>query len=557
MKERKLYSVSIKCYILNIQEIMKQTELWKNGIVYQIYPRSFMDSNNDGIGDLQGIISKLDYLKNLGVDIIWLSPVYCSPNDDNGYDISDYMNINPEYGTMKDMDELIEKAKEKGLRILMDLVINHTSDEHAWFKESMNPESPYRDYYIWRDKPNNWTGFFSGTTWEKVGDSYYLHLFSKKQPDLNWKNPKVMEEIQKVMHYWLQKGIYGFRCDVINVIYKTSLDNGKKKIVLTGKEHYHSQEGCHQILKTLRKEVLDKYDAFTVGETVMVTTEQANDLILPERKELNMVFAFEHMEVDQINNKWFKTKFKPNKWMKVVSKWQQEAYWNANYLGNHDQPRSVSRFGDDQKYRIESAKMLATLNLTLKGTPYIFEGEEIGMTNGDFTSIDELKDIESHRINALAKKLLFPKKIRYKMIMKTSRDNARTPMQWNKDGGFTKGTPWLKINSNTKTINIEESLSNPHSIYKHYQRLIEIRKNNKALINGSFKPLYTNKNIFIFSRDTEKESFITVSNMSNKTKNIPINFEGNIVLSNYNRTQVDDRKLKPYESILIRKKVIQ
>ncbi|MBU1093904.1 MAG: alpha-glucosidase [Firmicutes bacterium] len=534
---------------------MENTKLWQKGIVYQIYPRSFMDSNNDGIGDIQGIISKLDYLKELGVDVIWLSPVYKSPNDDNGYDISDYLDINPEYGTMKDMDELIEKAAQKGLHILMDLVINHTSDEHPWFIQSQDSKSEYRDYYIWKKEPNNWTGFFSGTTWEKIGDEYYLHLFSKKQPDLNWNNPKIMDEVQNIMNFWLKKGIYGFRCDVINIIYKTSLEDGKKSLVLTGSEHYHSQEGCHKILKTLRSEVMDHYDAFTVGETVLVTTKQANDLILPERKELNMVFAFEHMETDQINNKWFKTKFNPNKFMKVISKWQQEAYWNANYLGNHDQPRSVSRYGDDQKYHSESAKMLATLNLTLKGTPYIFEGDEIGMTNGDFVSLDEYKDIETHRINALLKKMLFPQFIRTKMIKKTSRDNARTPMQWTKDGGFTQGTPWLKVNANTSTINVEDNLKDSNSIYSYYKKLIQIRKKSKTLINGSFKPLYMNKNIFIFSRTLDNEIVTTVLNMSKKNKKFPMMFTGDILLSNYNRKDLSDIILKPYESILIKKKV--
>lgn len=531
---------------------MGNTKLWQKGIVYQIYPRSFMDSNNDGIGDIQGIISKLDYLKRLGVDIIWLSPVYKSPNDDNGYDISDYMDINPEFGTMNDMDELIEKAAQKGLRILMDLVINHTSDEHQWFIESQNPESEYRDYYIWKDKPNNWSGFFSGTTWEKKGDQYYLHLFSTKQPDLNWKNPKVMEEVQKVMHFWLKKGIYGFRCDVINIIYKTSLEDGKRSLVLTGSEHYHSQEGCHKILNTLRTEVMDQYDAFTVGETVLVTTDQANDLILPERKELNMVFAFEHMETDQINNKWFKTKFKPNKFMKVISEWQENAYWNANYLSNHDQPRSVSRFGDDQEFRVESAKMLATLNLTLKGTPYIFEGEEIGMTNGDFKSMDEYRDIESHRIYALLKKFMIPKKIRFKMIQKTSRDNARTPMQWSEDGGFTQGNPWLQVNSNTKHINVSNDMKDPNSIYHYYQKLIKLRKTNDILINGSFKRLYTNHNIFIFSRIYKNKSIVTILNMSNRQRKCPLEIKGNILLSNYVRKDLSDKKLKPYEAIIVK-----
>lgn len=530
---------------------MKRNELWKNSVIYQIYPRSYMDSNGDGIGDIQGIIAKLDYLKNLGVNIIWLSPVYKSPNDDNGYDISDYQEINPEYGTMKDMDLLIAQANQKGLKIIMDLVINHTSDEHQWFVKSLDPQSDYRDYYFWCDKPNNWTSFFGGSAWEKHNDAYYLHLFSKKQPDLNWKNPRVMTEIKEVMHYWLKKGISGFRCDVINIIYKTSLQNGRKRFVLTGKEHYHSQEGCHKILCNLRKEVLDKYEAFTVGETVMVSTKQANDLILPQRQELDMVFAFEHMETDQINNKWFKTKFRPNKWMRVVAKWQQEVYWNANYLENHDQPRSVSRFGNDQKYRIESAKMLATLNMTLKGTPYIYQGQEIGMTNYDFTSMDEFKDIETKRIDAIAKKLLFPKKFRFNLIKRTSRDNARTPMQWNEDGGFSTGEAWLKINSNTRTINVEDSIKNENSIYHHYRKLIALRKDNQILIKGSFKPLYMKKNVFIFQRKLGKKSYITISNMGVKTRKIPLEFKGKLVLSNYERTNLKAKVLQPFESILI------
>ncbi|MDO9628944.1 MAG: alpha-glucosidase [Acholeplasmataceae bacterium] len=530
---------------------MINRELWKKSIVYQIYTRSFMDSNHDGIGDIQGIISKLDYVKDLGVNVIWLSPVYASPNDDNGYDISDYYSINPEYGTMQDMDKLIDEAMKRGIRIIMDLVINHTSDEHPWFIESKNPKSIYRDYYIWRDKPNNWTSFFSGSAWDQIGDSYYLHLFSKKQPDLNWNNPNVMKEIQGVIKFWLDKGIYGFRCDVINVIFKSSLDNGKKRLVLTGREFYHSQEGCHEILRTLRREVLDHYDCFTVGETVMVNTKEANDLILPERNELDMVFGFEHMEVDQINNKWFKTKFRPKKLIKVLTKWQQEVYWNANYLSNHDQPRSVSRFGDDQKYRIESAKALATLNLTLKGTPYIYQGEEIGMTNGDFKSLDEYMDIETHRIYALAIKLKFPKWYRMKMIRKTSRDNARTPMQWDENGGFSKEKPWLKTNQNTKFINAKESVSNPDSILNHYKSLISIRKENDILVDGSFEPLYTKHGLFIFKRILANEAIITILNLTKKAKKMPYLFHGKIILSNYKRENLTNEYLMPYESILV------
>ena len=530
---------------------MKTTKWWESGTVYQIYPRSFQDSNQDGIGDLKGVISRLDYLIDLGIDIIWLSPVYQSPNDDNGYDISDYLSIHPEYGTMEDMEMLIAEVNKRGIKIIMDLVINHTSDEHPWFIASKQHDSKYRDFYIWRDKPNNWTSFFGGPAWDKIGDAYYLHLFSKKQPDLNWNNPEVMKEIQHVMHFWLKKGIHGFRCDVINIIYKSSLDDGKKRFVLVGKEHYHSQKGCHEILKTLRKEVMDHYDAFTVGETVMVSTSQANDLILPERKELDMVFSFEHMETDQINNKWFRTKFKPNKWMKVIAKWQQEVYWNANYMENHDQTRSVSRFGDDKKYRVQSAKMLAAINLTLKGTPYIYEGQEIGMTNVDFKSMDEFKDVETHRIDAIAKKLHFPKKLRWKMMMRSSRDHARTPMQWNSQGGFSESTPWIRMNSNYQTINVEDSLKDPQSILHFYKKLIQLRKNNDTLIKGSFKPLYMKKDIFIYQREFKNSTYVIVSNMSKRYQKMPLVIHGKIISSNVNRNDFSDRILKPYESIII------
>lgn len=532
---------------------MEHRQSWKSSVVYQIYPRSFMDSNGDGIGDIQGIISKLDYLKDLGINTLWLSPVYQSPNDDNGYDISNYLDIHPDFGTMNDMDQLIFEAKQRGIKIIMDLVINHTSDEHPWFIQSKDKKSPYRDYYIWKDKPNNWTSFFSGSAWDQIGDSYYLHLFSKKQPDLNWNNPKVMEEIKDIMRFWLDKGIYGFRCDVINIIYKSSLEDGKRRLVLVGREFYHSQEGCHQILKTLRKDVLSKYDCMTVGETVLVNTAQANDLILPEREELDMVFGFEHMETDQINNKWFKTRFKPQKFMKVIAKWQEEVYWNANYLENHDQPRSITRFGNDQKYHEVSAKMLATLLLTLKGTPYIFEGQEIGMTNADIKRLEDYRDIETHRIVALAKKLHFPQFYIRHMLKTASRDNARQPMQWKKEGGFTTGIPWLKMNENMSFINVEDNLKNTDSILRHYQQLISLRQNHDVLIDGSFKPLYMKHNVFIFERKLNETSWITVSNLSGNKKRIPKNIKGSILLSNMHRTSLSNPVLMPYESILIDK----
>jgi oligo-1,6-glucosidase len=528
---------------------MPKEPSWKKSIVYQIYPRSFKDSNGDGIGDIQGIISKLDYVKSLGVDVIWLSPVYKSPNDDNGYDISDYLDINPEFGTMHDMDELIDQANQRGLKIMMDLVINHTSDEHPWFIQSQDPSSPYRDYYIWQEKPNNWTSFFGGKAWDKIGDSYYLHLFSKKQPDLNWNNPKVMEEVKNIMRYWLDKGIYGFRCDVFNIIYKTSLADGKKHLVLTGKEHYHSQEGMHKILKELRKDVLDHYDTMTVGETVLVTTKQANELIEPGRKELDMVFGFQHMETDQISNKWFRTKFKPHKLIKTLIKWQNDVYWNANYLENHDQTRSVTRFGDDKLYHQESAKMLAMMNICLKGTPYIYQGEEIGMTNGDFQSLDEFQDIETHRIIALAKKLHFPKWYQRRMMRISSRDHARTPIQWNDQGGFSTAKPWLKMNQNTNTINVNQQLNQKDSILSFYQKLIELRKQYRALYEGSFEAISTKKNIFIYRRRYESESFVIVLNFNKKNRVFKNPIKGEILLSN---TTNDSTYLKPYEARLIK-----
>ncbi|MDY0074595.1 MAG: alpha-glucosidase [Acholeplasmataceae bacterium] len=530
---------------------MEPRPTWKDKVVYQVYPRSYMDSNGDGIGDIPGIIMKLDYIKSLGVDVIWLSPVYQSPNDDNGYDISNYKDINPEFGTMEDMDLLIAEAAKRGLKIIMDLVINHTSDEHPWFIASQDPKSPYRDYYIWRDKPNNWTSFFGGKAWDKIGDSYYLHLFSKKQPDLNWNNPNVMKEIKDIIRFWLDKGIYGFRCDVINIIYKSSLEDGKKRFVLTGREHYHSQKGMHDILKELRRDVLDHYDQMTVGETVLVNTKQANDLILPKHHELDMVFGFEHMETDQINNKWFRTKFKPNKFIKVLIKWQKEVYWNANYLENHDQQRSVSRFGNDNKFHDQSAKMLGLLNLTLKGTPYIYQGQEIGMTNGDFTSIEDFKDVETLRIIELAKKLHFPKWFQRRMMRLSSRDHARTPMQWNQEGGFTKGTPWLKVNENTTWLNVEQQLKDENSILAFYKRLLQIRKNEVSLIEGQFEVLYAKRGIFIFQRIFENQKMTIVVSFNKKTKRLNKLIEGKCLLSNYD-LKPSNKILRPYEAYIIK-----
>lgn len=522
---------------------------YQHKIVYQIYPRSFNDSNGDGIGDIKGIIEKLDVIKTLGVDILWLSPVYRSPNMDNGYDVSDYLSINPEYGTMEDMDDLIKACQEKGLDIIMDLVINHTSDQHEWFIKSKENDPKYRDYYIWREKPNNWSGFFSGTTWEKVDNAYYLHLFLKEQPDLNWHNPSVMEEVKAIMRFWLDKGIAGFRCDVINIIYKTSLDDGKKRIALTGREHYHSQEGCHKILKELKEQVLEPYGAFTVGETVMVTIDEANDLIHPDRKELDMVFSFEHMEVDQVNNKWFKTKFRPQKLFQTLTKWQVGAYWNANYLENHDQPRSVSRFGNDERYHEKSTTALLAMLLTLKGTPFIYQGQEIGMKNGIFNTMEEHRDLETFRIEALMRKLKFPKWLRHRLIEKTSRDHARMPIPWNRQGGFSDATPWIKMNNRMSDINIEDQMNDPTSLWHQTKKLIAIRKQNAALTEGDFEPIWIGKHVFVYQRRCEKQTISVAINLSKRTVKLKPSVKGKIIWTNDGQHKSD--YLSPYEAIII------
>lgn len=554
---------------------------WKEKAVYQIYPRSFCDSNGDGIGDIPGIISKLDYLQDLGIGIIWLSPVYSSPNDDNGYDISNYRDIQPEFGTLKDMKKLISEAKKRDIRIIMDLVINHTSDEHPWFIESRkSTDNPYRDYYIWRkgkgnhkysadtirhqSPPNNWSSFFTGPAWQydKLTDEFYLHLFSRKQPDLNYNNPKVLAEIKEILKFWLDLGISGFRCDVINVIYKSSLADGKKRLALTGREHYVSQTGCHKILQELKRDVFSEYDCFTVGETVLVDTSMAHDLCSSERGELDMVFFFEHMDTDHINNKWFKTRFKPSKFISVITKWQSCLDWNANYLENHDQIRSVSRFGNDTKYHDVSAKMLAVLLLTLRGTPFIYQGEEIGMTNAYFSNLSEIKDVESHYVNSLAKKMHFPASVRWKMIQKSSRDNARTPMQWNtqEHAGFSpkgKAEPWIRVNSNYRTINVENQNKNNDSILSFYKHLLSLRSSKKSILKGSFFALPAPKDVFCYEREFEDERCIILINLSGRqiklTKLIQSQLKsGTVLCSNYNRRVLTEFPcLDPYEAVVI------
>jgi oligo-1,6-glucosidase len=567
---------------------------WKDSIVYQIYPRSFQDSSetqfpNDGIGDIPGIISRLDEIKDLGAGVIWLSPVYKSPDADNGYDISDYYDINPKFGTMADMENLFAEAKKRDIKIIMDLVINHTSDEHEWFQKSRDPQSPYRDYYIWRTgkkvyskkagrqtrdlPPNNWTGFFAGDTWEydeKSGE-YYLHLFDKKQPDLNYKNPKVIEEVKNILRFWLDKGAAGFRCDVINIIYKSSLDDGKKSITVQGLEHYKSQEENHAILRELKRDVLDKYDCFTVGETVFVDLEDAKLLCDETRKELNMLFFFDHLEIDRRIAKFIPKKFRARKLLEVMTKWQQGLDWCALYLENHDQTRIVSHFGAMKKYRLthegalkkksgeywrRSAKMLALFELTLRGTPFIYQGQEIGMTNFDFKGIDEINDVESHGLNKLMKKLFIPKWLRWKWIKTSSRDNNRTPMQWNDsdNAGFSKGKPWLGINKNYKYINYASQKNDPDSILTFYKTLIALRKQTKCLVYGDFHPVYANDRIMIYQRKLDGETYTTALNFSFNKVKPPKKFAG--LLSGTQVVSASGVKyegsLLPWDGVLVR-----
>ncbi len=529
----------------------------KDAIIYQIYPRSYRDTDGDGLGDLRGIIQSLDHLAELGITHIWLSPVYKSPDDDNGYDIADYKAIQPAFGTMEDFDELVAEAKKRGIGIVMDLVINHTSDEHEWFRRALAGEEKYRNYYIIRKGkngklPNNWGNFFAECPWARFGDSedeYYLHLFSKKQPDLNWHNPDVMAEVKDIMRFWLDRGVVGFRCDVINIIYKSSLENGHRQLVLTGQEHFISQEGCHKILQELRRDVLEPYGAFAVGETVFVDTAKGKQLCDEARGELDMIFYFEHMECDQVFVKWFKTRLSPKKVMKTLTKWQTALEWNACYFENHDQPRFISRFADLGKYRAEASRMMAGLLMTLRGTPFVFEGQEIGMTNGDFKCLCEVEDIESHNIYAMAKGLGIPRRIRWKMIQRTSRDNARTPMQWSDEAGagFTSGKPWLKINGNYKEVNVAAEREREDGVLAFWKQMIALRKTDKVLAEGGFRAICEGKRVYAFERELGGRKLISVCNMSGKSVKLPkiLNDCGSMKVSSYKNAAAD--RLMPFE----------
>lgn len=549
----------------------------KKAIVYEAYVQSFNDSDGDGIGDLPGLIERLDYIKNLGANVIWLTPIFKSPLVDNGYDIADYEAINPIYGSMNDFKKLLQQAHERNLKIVMDLVVNHTSDQHKWFKESKkNRNNKYSDYYIWRDPkedgsaPTNLGSAFGGSAWTYVPErnQYYLHLFAKQQPDLNWNNPQVRNDIYHMMKFWLDMGVDGFRMDSISFISKPSkfedapLEDNKEY----GAYYYGSANGphIHEYLHEMNQKVISKYDVISIGETPHTTAREARLFVEPDRHELDMVFQFEHMHVDYGEfGRYSDVTFKMSDLRNSMTSWQNDLSWNSNYLGNHDQPRIVSRFGNDSKYRKESAKMLAMVSLLQKGTPFIFQGEEIGMTNLHIKNIDELKDLEAHNIYSFLKSKGISDKDALKMVNRKTRDNARTPMQWNmeQNAGFSSGNPWIEVNPNYLEINVKKDLQDSNSIYRFYQKLLKLRNNNQVLLDGNYDLITPEDSaIFAYTRSSDKDKVAVIcSFVPYKVKyELPEDFvnKNKVILSNY-----DDREdmasntiyLRPYEGVVIKR----
>ena len=551
-----------------------EKDWWKKSVVYQIYPRSVCDSDGDGIGDLNGITGKLDYLKELGADVIWLSPVYESPNDDNGYDISDYQVVMKDFGTMADFDRMLEEIHARGMKLVMDLVVNHTSDEHPWFQESRKgKDNPYRDYYIWKKpkegkEPNNWGSCFGGPAWEYEESSgeYYLHLFSVKQPDLNWENPQVRREVYRMMNWWLDKGVDGFRMDVISLISKDP-DFPDGPVGITGYAAFNycaNGPRVHEYLQEMRREVLDGRDTITVGECSGVTLEEALKYASCDEKELSMVFQFEHVDLDfdEKGNKWTDRKCRLTELKEVLSRWQTGLYgraWNSLFWCNHDQPRVVSRFGNDSpEYREVSAKMLAVCLHMMQGTSYIYQGEELGMTNVPFKGIADFRDLDS--INAyweLTGKGIFKEEEMLRFLRYKSRDNARTPMQWDAspNAGFTEGEPWIMVNPNYGEINAADQIGRDDSVFSFYKELVKLRKEKPVVVNGEYRLLDPeSEDVFVYERSFHEEHLLVVCSFSEKELlwRLPEEMAGQAakrVIGNYQGQQWGpELMLRPYEA---------
>lgn len=550
-------------------------EWWKKSVVYQVYPRSFKDTNNDGMGDINGVTEKLDYLSELGIDVIWLSPVYESPQDDNGYDISDYRKIWSSFGSNEDMYRLIDEAHKRNIKIVMDLVANHTSDEHKWFEESKkSKDNPYRDYYFWGDEKNNWGSYFSGTAWEydENTEQYYLHLFSKKQPDLNWENPVVRNEIWDMMKFWMDKGVDGWRLDVISSISKYTdfpdYDESMGEYPI-GKYHANGPR-LHEYLHEMNKEVLSKYDCMTVGEAPGSTVENALLFCDKDREELDMIFTFDHMDLDKKEGsklgKWDLKELKLTDLKECMENWQHglhEKGWNSLYFENHDQARVISRWGNDKEYRVECAKMFATILHFMQGTPYIYQGEEIGMVNSDY-KIEEYDDIEM--LNAYKDLVVDRKLMDKETFMKAAhtigRDNARTPMQWDSSeyAGFSSVEPWLKVNPRYKEINVEEALKDKNSIFYYYKNLIEFRHKDDVITNAGFELIdRDNESIFAYERKEGEKSIIVIANFYDKEEEFELEEkyklkDYNEYISNYKEHNIEGNKiiLKPFEVIVMK-----
>ncbi len=556
---------------------MKQA-WWQKAVVYQIYPKSFQDTTGNGVGDIQGIIKRLDYLKELGVDVLWLTPIYASPQKDNGYDISDYYSIHHEYGTMEDFDQLLKEAHQKGLKVIMDIVVNHTSTEHEWFKQAASSkDNPYRDFYIWKDgkedgsEPTNWQSKFGGNAWqydEKSGQ-YYLHLFDVTQADLNWENEKLRNEVYKMMQFWFEKGVDGFRLDVINLISKNQdfPDDDGSAAPGDGRKFYTDGPRVHEFIHEMNQEVFSKYDSMTVGEMSSTTLEHCVKFTKPERNELSMTFNFHHLKVDYPNGeKWEIGEMDFHALKQILSKWQvgmnEGGGWNALFWCNHDQPRIVSRYGNDGEFHKESAKMLATTIHMMQGTPYIYQGEEFGMTDPKFTSIDQYRDVESlNMYNILQANGKSEEEI-LEILRRKSRDNSRTPVQWNgeKNAGFTDGTPWIETARNYRELNAENALKDKDSIFYHYQKLIQLRKEYNIITDGDYELIAPEDDkIFAYLRSTDKEKLLVVNNFYEEevTFTLPEHIDwtgltGTILLSNYpdSDSMRESIKLRAYESIV-------